>query len=278
MTPRSLVNGLASEQIALSDRGLAYGDGLFETVLVAQGEPVWWEAHRTRLRRGCQSLGIECPSDEVLDHEAQALSAGQARATLKVIITRGVSGRGYAPTGASIPTRILSLHPAPQLFASDYREGVALRWCRMTLGLQPRLAGIKHLNRLEQVLARRECRDASIAEGLMRDAEGRVVCAIAANLFIVRDGRLLTPALDRCGVAGVCRDWVLRQQPVQVCDLDPAAIESADELFLTSSLRGILPVARLEGRRWSVGPMTRKLQEALWHEVPALRPGSEAQA
>lgn len=278
MTPRSLVNGVESDQVALADRGFAYGDGVFETILVADGESVWWEAHLARLQRGCEALRIECPPTQQLSREAQSLIADEPRAVLKVAVTRGVSGRGYRIAGETAPTRVLALHATPPLALTDYLDGVASRWCETRLAIQPRLAGIKHLNRLEQVLARSEWDDASFAEGLMRDVDGRAVCATAANLFLVRDGRVLTPALERCGIAGVCRAWVLQQLPVQVCDLDPDEVESADELFLTSSLRGILPVARLDGRRWATGTMTRQLQHALWSDVPALRPESEAQA
>ncbi len=278
MTLRSLVNGVASEQIALSDRGFAYGDGVFESILVADGVPVWWDAHLARLRRGCDALRIDCPPIELLRQEAQTLITSDARAVLKLTVTRGISGRGYGVANDALPTRVLALHPASRLSPIDYREGIKLRWCETRLAIQPRLAGIKHLNRLEQVLARSEWDDASFAEGLMRDLDGRAVCATAANLFLVRDGRVLTPVLERCGIAGVCREWVLQHLRVQVCDLNPAEIDSADELFLSSSLRGILPVARLDGRRWTPGAMTQQLQHALWHEVPALRPEPEVMA
>lgn len=278
MTLRSLVNGVASEQIALADRGFAYGDGVFETILIADGAPVWWEGHLARLRGGCDALRIECPPAELLSREAHSLIAGAMRAVLKLTVTRGISDRGYGAASDTAPTRVLTLHPAPRLAPIDYRDGIAVRWCETRLAIQPRLACIKHLNRLEQVLARSEWDDAAFAEGLMRDLEGRAVCATAANLFLVRDGRVLTPVLERCGIAGVCRAWVLHHLRVQVCDLTPDDIESADELFLSSSLRGILPVARLDGRRWTPGEMTQQLQHALWREVPALRPEPEVLA
>jgi 4-amino-4-deoxychorismate lyase len=276
MSERSLVNGKRSTQVALADRGFAYGDGVFETVLVASGAPVWWDAHVARLERGCGALGIAFPGAERLARESEYLIAGDARAVLKIAVTRGISARGYATPVAVEPTRAMSLHAGVMLDPADYLHGVALRWCEMRLAVQPLLAGIKHLNRLEQVLARNEWSDASISEGLVCDTVGRVVSAVAANLFIVRGGRLITPSLKRCGVAGICREWVLERAAVAVEDLTVEAIESADELFLTSSLRGILPVARLDGRRWTVGPMTRQLQHLLWEEVPALQPAQDS--
>lgn len=270
--PQVLVNGMPGQTIGVADRGLAYGDGVFETMLCEAGEPVWWEAHMARLRRGCEVLDIRCPEPELLRDEAARVASGVARGVLKLTVTRGVSSRGYAAPADLRPTRIVSMSPWTGLAAAQAEHGVRVRWCDTTWAVQPRLAGIKHLNRLEQVLARREWSDPEIAEGLACDSEGRVVSATAANLFLVRDGRLATPSLGRCGIEGVCRGWILQQAPVDVLDIERGAVLRADELFLSSSLRGILPIARLDGRRYAAGPMTRQLQHALWQAVPALRP------
>ena len=271
-TTRVLVNGEPGETISVADRGLAYGDGVFETLLLDAGQPVWWDAHLARLQRGCDALGIRCPEPRLLREEVARLAHDAARGVLKLTLTRGVSTRGYAAPAELSPTRIVSLAPWPGIAPASVQQGVEVRWCRTTLARQPLLAGLKHLNRLEQVLARREWDDAAIAEGLVCDTEGRVISATAANLFLVRDGRLSTPALTRCGVEGTCRDWVLQQTAVGVQDIDREAVLGADELFLSSSLRGILPVARLDGHQYAPGPMTRQLQHALWQAVPALRP------
>jgi 4-amino-4-deoxychorismate lyase len=272
---RTLVNGIDAGHVSAADRGLSFGDGVFETMLVADGRSIGWDAHLARLRRGCSVLGIDAPKSKVLRDEAEQLVGQEARAVLKLIVTRGEGGRGYAPARQTSPTRILSLHAIPVFGNQDYQSGVTVRWCELRLAHQPRLAGIKHLNRLEQVLARGEWQDPAIAEGLLCDAEGRVISATAANLFVVRAGQLTTPAVHRCGIAGTMREWVMARDSVQVNDLSPDQIESADELFLTSSLRGILPVARLGGRTWRPGPVTRALQQRLWREVPALLPGAD---
>jgi 4-amino-4-deoxychorismate lyase len=237
----SLIDGEYADRVAADSRGLAYGDGLFETLLVQDGRPVWWGEHLARLRRGCEALGMRLPDPDLLEAEARC-------------------------------QRILSLHPALPLPAADYREGVSLRWCETRLALQPRLAGIKHLNRLENVLARAELAGTEASEGLLRDTAGRVVCATASNVFIVRRGRLLTPALRACGIAGICRDWLLTRAPVEICELLPADIERADGVFVCSSLRGILPVARLGARRYRMQPLIAGLMAQLWQEVPALAP------
>lgn len=244
--------------VSVHDRGFNYGDGVFETILVRAGEPVWWDAHLARLARGCAALKIACPeAGELAAAARQALSTSPGRQALKIVVTRGIGGRGYSPAGADRPTVAITVHEAPATAPAD---GVAVRWCDLRLAPQPALAGLKHLNRLENVLARAEWDDPAIGEGLLRDADGRVVCATAANLFVVRGGALSTPRVDLCGIAGVTRAWVMLRMPVAEAELSVEEIESADELFLTSSLRGILPVARLGRREWTPGPVTRRLQ------------------
>ena len=143
-----------------------------------------------------------------------------------------------------------------------------LRWCDTALALQPALAGLKHCNRLEQVLARGEWTDAAIDEGLMRSTEGDVVCATAANLFLLRDGRWSTPRLDRCGVAGVCRAWVLSESAATETRVAPADVESADAVLLCNAVRGILPVARLGARAWAPHPAVADLRRRLARAHP----------
>lgn len=238
--------------VSVHDRGFNYGDGVFETILVVDGAPVWWEEHLARLRRGCERLGIAWPGNEAFHGATNA-----ARGVIKLVVTRGVGGRGYAPSKGE-PTVVITEHDAPPPL-----DTANVRWCDLRLAQQPALAGIKHLNRLENVLARGEWSDLAIHEGLLRDADERVICATAANVFVVRDGRVFTPRLDRCGIEGIARAWVMSQVDVTEADLERDDVESADELFLTSSLRGILPVARLGSREWTLGPMTRRLQGLL---------------
>jgi len=245
------------------DRGLAYGDGVFETLLVHDGQPVWWSEHWDRLLRGAQVLGLPAPDQLQVRRECESLLAGSGQAVLKIILTRGSGGRGYRAPKSPVPTVILSAHPAPPALL----EPVALRWCKTAIAIQPALAGIKHLNRLEQVLGRAEWSEPDIFDGIMCDTEDRVVCATSANLFALVGGRWLTPGVARCGVAGIARAWVLANAPNAVeTDLSAAEISHADALFLCNAVRGILPVGRLGLREWTgheaVVALRRRLAEA----------------
>jgi len=255
-----LVNGVAGS-IAADDRGLLYGDGLFETVLFVGGRAPLWPRHVTRLAVGCARLLLPAPDDDLLAREAAHASAGHARAVVRMTLTRGAGPRGYAIPETVQPARIVAASPAPIVPADWYHSGLRVRACALRLSEQPRLAGIKHLNRLEQVLARAEWNDANIAEGILCDGAGRVIGATAANLFAMVGGRLVTPALERCGIAGVARAEVLTQRPdCEVRDLTMTELIHADEVFLTNSVRGILPVTALDDHRWPVGDVARALQ------------------
>jgi 4-amino-4-deoxychorismate lyase len=266
--PQILVNGKATDGLSVLDRGLQYGDGLFETFRIHDELPQFWDRHIFRLARGCERLRLPAPPLEQLTDEARQLCEGRQSGVLKIIVTRGGGGRGYGPPGEVHPSRIVVRFPAPNYPESYSRQGVAVRICDTRLGINPALAGLKHLNRLEQVLARAEWRDPAIHEGLMCDTEGRVVEGTMSNVFAVRDGRLLTPELSRCGVAGIMREVVLELAaknaiPVQECSLEVEYLMSSQEVFLTNSLIGIWPVRRLADCAFAVGPVTQRLAAAL---------------
>jgi len=249
------------------DRGLAYGDGLFETMRVHEGRVVWWQAHRQRLARGGEVLHIAMPDADFLCRQVDAIAADCADGVLKLTITRGIGERGYAVSAAATPTLALALSDVPP---PRPPAGLTLRWCDTRWAIQPPLAGIKHLNRLEQVLARAEWSDPAIHEGLVCDTAGRVVSATAANLFVRRDGRWLTPPVRDCGIAGTCRDWLLRHVPgAAEAELRPADVESAPAIILCNAVRGILPVAALGERRWLPDEATARLVAVLAEAEPA---------
>lgn len=261
-----LINGESCDHIAATDRGLHYGDGVFETLAVANGRPQFWQAHMERLQDGCSRLAIPQPDTALLAAETAAVCEGQARAVVKLIVTRGSGGRGYRLPDPVAPRRIVSSYPWPGYSIPE--EGITLRLCRTPLACNPVLAGIKHLNRLEQVLARSEWTDESIHEGLMLDLDGCVVEGTMSNLFGVRDGVLLTPDLARCGVAGVMRRQVLSLArelgiPCEILRITAEELKGLDALFITNSLIGIWPVARLEESRYGGSPVIARLRDAL---------------
>ena len=263
MSASVLVNGDPAGTIAPLDRGLAYGDGIFRTIRVAGGRALNWSRHYERLRIDARTLALPVPDESLLLGEIRTVAP--AEAVVKVVVTRGASGRGYAFEPTASPTRIVAAFPATSYPAAHASVGVEVRRCALVLSHQPRLAGAKTLNRLENVLARNEWSDARIAEGLLADAAGRVIEGTVSNVFLVKAGRLATPDLSLCGVAGAQRSRVqeLLANEGIACEVRHVGFEEvaeADEVFLTNSLIGVWPVARYESRLWAVGPVTRRAQ------------------
>jgi 4-amino-4-deoxychorismate lyase len=253
------------------DRGLAYGDGLFETMRVHARRVAWLDAHLARLGQDAARLRIDQPADDWLRERIAELVAGAPRdAVLKLVLTRGTGGRGYAPARDLQPTLLLALHPIPPPLPA----ALVVRWCATRVAIQPALAGIKHLNRLEQVLARAESTTSSIHEGLMLDTADEVVGATAANLFVRAFGEWITPPVDRRGIAGIARGWVLANEPARIATLTRTMVEEADAVFLCNAVRGILPVTRLGERRWDPHPAVDAMRRRLGRQEPAFAPGS----
>jgi 4-amino-4-deoxychorismate lyase len=251
----SLVNGVPSDCLSARDRGLAFGDGVFRTLRVRGGQPLWWKDHYAKLEHDAAVLNLPCPQTTVLQDEIERLAAGQD-GVAKLILTRGGGPRGYAPPPQPQVTRIVTFDSSPADSAEQCVADISVRWCDLRLGRQPRLAGIKHLNRLENVLARAEWQDPDIHEGLLCDDTNAVVSGVMGNLFIVNEGRLQTPDLTCCGVAGVARSRILRAAhqrgiDVEVRRIMPDAVLDADEVMLCNSVQGIRRVARLEDKTWS---------------------------
>ena len=260
-----LVDGEISSHVSAADRGLQYGDGLFETLAVQHGLPRFWQLHMDRLAVGFELLSLKPVPQNVLLREVQTVSAGRTNCVVKIIITRGESGRGYAPAVASEPCRVVSAHPLPADIDREAMEGIRMRICQLRLAIQPALAGIKHLNRLEQVLARAEWTDPGVKEGLLLDSEDHVICGVASNIFLVGGGRLLTPRMDRCGVRGVMRSAVLKAFKPR-CEQRRVTIDmlpEAEEVFVCNSVRGIVPVNRIDDWVYDTGPVTREVQDWL---------------
>jgi 4-amino-4-deoxychorismate lyase len=264
-----LINGREENHLSARDRGLQFGDGIFETMAVQGGRALCLQRHLKRLAGGCARLAIALPERAVLEQECARVSAGAARAVLKLIVTRGAGGRGYAPAEGAEPTRIVARYPWPRYAAELHRSGVRVRICETRLGRNARLAGIKHLNRLEQVLARMEADSRQCHEGLMLDDQDNVIEGIMSNVFVYRRGRLCTPDLSECGVAGIMRELVLETAKevtgfdAEIGHLSVTDLLTADECFLSNSLIGIWPVSAIEETSLHSGSVAHTLRKHL---------------
>ena len=233
--------------------------------LLKNGQVRFLDDHLRRLQSGCERLGIAAPEAAILRAEIGQVTKIVRDGVLKIVISRGAGKRGYRPMPELQTTRLVAVYDSPASRASDT---VSLRWCEIRLGRNPRLAGIKHLNRLEQVLAQSEWREGEFDEGLMLDTEGELVCGTASNVFIVREGMLVTPDLRFCGVVGVMRAQVLRaarQEGLAANEepLWPHDIETASEAFVTNAVHGIRSAVSLGTQRWEPGPVAGKLRSVL---------------
>jgi 4-amino-4-deoxychorismate lyase len=267
-----LVNGEFCDHIPVSDRGLHYGDGLFETLAVVNGFPRLWDRHMARLGRGEEALGLPLTDKQLLRLEADRLCRESDRGVLKIILTRGSGGRGYRPPANPDPRRIIAFHPWPDYPESWFTDGMRIRLCKTRWSSNKRLAGVKHLNRLDQVLARNEWHDTGIAEGVMCDEQDRVISATQGNLFLVSDGRLLTPELDHAGIAGVMREVVILSAqslgiPVEITDIPLEYLYRADALFVTNAILGICPVGRFDEQVYLPGLIPPRLLQKVGEEL-----------
>lgn len=253
--PFSQLNGRATAAVSIHDRGLAYGDGLFETMRLQQGQLPFQALHLERLAAGCERLHIPLPrqslDEQLNDFLRLAREHSVDTGIVKLVVTRGAGGRGYLPPCRPEPNIILSLFPMPIFPEHYYQQGVAVALCDHRLPHNPALAGLKHLNRLDQVLAALEWRDSDCQEGLLLDPDDHLVEAGSRNVFVVKENCLLTPSLRKAGVAGVLRrrimeDYALRLgASVWQTQLTVKDLREAEEIILCNSVTGVWPVKSL---------------------------------
>ncbi len=258
--------GEPATDLDIGNRGFQYGDGLFETIAIRSGTPRLWQLHMDRLADGCTRLGLSCPNAGELLADVARLVNGQDAAVAKIVISAEGGNRGYGrkvehPTSAHI-----GVFPTHELAPSLYREGIDITICQTRLATGSAVAGLKTLSRIEQVLARSELQGSDWFEGLTRDADGRLICGTMSNMFVVRNNTLCTPSLDRCGVEGVMRRFVLQLleqagETVEISDVE--SLDGCTELFLTNSQFGVLPVRRCDETEWSPGPITKDVMRRL---------------
>jgi len=263
-----LVNGKQGNLISIRDRGLLYGDGVFRTILAINSKARHWPLHYQKLKHDCIALGITCPDAAILSNQLNDLLEEYPDGVVKVIITRGEGERGYAPPISGKSTVIWDISPPPAYPEDRAEKGIKAGYCKLRLSNQPHLAGIKHLNRLENVLAAAELIDTEVDEGLLMDENDNVIEGTRSNLFMLLEGTLVTPDLSQCGVAGVQRDrvidWATRNDmPLQVRDIGQEELLLADELFVVNSIIGIWPIRELDQRRWMDFPVAKQIRMGL---------------
>lgn len=264
-----LINGQPASQIDVRDRGFQYGDGVFETIACRNGQLQFWQAHMQRLQDACERLNLPViPAQQWLDDIAALQPRGDV--VIKLIQSRGVSGRGYAYSDSEQqPVRVCALYPWPD-YPQQNQQGIRVMICKTPVSINPALAGIKHLNRLDNVLARNEWREPHIAEGLMLDHQQHVIEGTMSNVFCVLDDQLYTPALELCGVRGVVREQIIqlaRSQGTTVNEIDISLQNflQMDEIFVSNSLIGVWPVTSIvdqPGGQYSTS-MAQQLQQQL---------------
>jgi 4-amino-4-deoxychorismate lyase len=261
----NLVNGVACDAISVRDRGLAYGDGVFRTFAMRGGKPLLWQRQHAKLARDCRALSIDCPSPAAFESDLALVAASEPDCVVKIIVTRGASARGYALPERQTPTRIVTRSALPEHPLQNREQGVRAHFCRLRLAPQPALAGVKHLHRLENVLARAAGSDPGSAEGVLCDADDNVIGGTMSNLFIVQNNSLSTPELSRCGVSGVMRELVIELAaahaiPVRVAAIGIDELFAADEVFIVNSVIGVWPLCALDRKRWPAGELCARVQ------------------
>lgn len=264
-----MVNGDRAGTVFPDDRGFSYGDGLFETIALRRGQPRYMQLHMARLASGCQRLAIPLPDPRAIESQIKALTAGHNAGTVKIIVTRGIGPRGYAPPVRPSPTLAVGFSVDPMAgMTGTFAAGWVVASCVVPMSGNRALAGLKTLNRLDNVMGRAECLAKGAAEGIMRGPERQVIGGTMSNLFLVRRGCLETPALDDAGIRGIMRGLVLDLAgkigiPARECRVDSADLLNAEELFLTNCLIGIRPIRQFDGQSFGLGPVTRQLAAGL---------------
>ncbi|MBC7697103.1 MAG: aminodeoxychorismate lyase [Bacteroidia bacterium] len=266
-----LVNGYFNQAISPFDRGFAYGDGIFRTLKMANGLPKHWPQHYQKLVADCAVIGIVCPSAELLMNDLQQLFTIDEIAVAKIMITRGESEQGYAPPAITTPMRVIVKSAMRQYAETNYTEGVHLHVCETRLGVQAKLAGIKHLNRLENVMARMEWKDDTYFDGLMLNQQNDVIECTMSNIFARFNDKLLTPDLSQCGVAGITRQGIIGLAAalnisIETAQLPLNRLVEADEIIVCNSLYGAFQVHSILNTSWKPQTLAKKIRNLLTYD------------
>ena len=271
-----LINGDFNQAISPLDRGFAYGDGVFRTMVMRSGLPVNWPLHYQKLVADCAAIGIVCPSAELLMSDFLQLFSiedidSEKQEVAKIMITRGEGERGYKPPAVTTPTRVIIKSAMPQYAKESYAGGVQLHVCNTRLSSQVKLAGVKHLNRLENILARMEWRDEDIFDGVLLDQQGGVIECTMSNIFARFDKVLVTPDLSECGVAGITRQRICDVSSAlnltaEVAPLSLSRMLQADELIICNSLYGAFQVSKIGDTTWVQQALAKTFRNLLSYD------------
>ena len=271
-----LINGDFNQAISPLDRGFAYGDGVFRTMVIRSGLPVNWPLHYQKLVADCAAIGIVCPSAELLMSDFLQLFSiedvdSEKQEVAKIMITRGEGERGYKPPAVTTPTRVIIKSAMPQYAKESYAGGVQLHVCNTRLSSQAKLAGVKHLNRLENILARMEWRDEDIFDGVLLDQQGGVIECTMSNIFARFDKVLVTPDLSECGVAGITRQRICDVSSAlnltaEVAPLLLSRMLQADELIICNSLYGAFQVSKIGDTTWVQQALAKTFRNLLSYD------------
>lgn len=250
-----LINGELTANLAANDRAVQFGDGCFSTARVSAGNVRFLEQHIGRLQQACEKLLIPFSEWSLLETEMQQLAAVEQQAVLKVMITRGSGGRGYSAANCLQPTRLLSVSAYPSFYSQWREQGISLVLSPIQLGINPHLAGIKHLNRLEQVLIRTQLEQTQAQEALVLDSDGWLTECCAANLFWRKGSQVFTPYVDKSGVNGTMRQHIiacLADSPWQVTQVreNLNCLAQAEEVLICNALMPVIPVNQAQSWRF----------------------------
>lgn len=278
--PTYWLNGERATNIAIQDRSYHYGDGCFTTAKVCYGEVCHWQAHWQRISHTCQALMLNVPEKAHLERMiAQSLAEFKdlPELGLKILLSRSPGGRGYAPDPAAPTEVMIQVFDYPKAYPQMQAEGIRMELSNIKLADNPMLAGLKHNNRLEQILVKTDLakqnqsilsQDKHFDDAVVLDIHEHVIEASSANLFWVTDGAVYTPSLERAGVSGIAREQIIQtclahNILLKIGDFSFDTLKSSDEIFISNALHAIVPVIALQEKTFPIGKLTRQLQEFL---------------
>lgn len=262
------VNGVQADTVSVSDRGFSYGDGIFTTIKVVDGHCQLLTQHLIRLQQGITALAISQIDFKALLDDIKGKALTLHSGVIKIVITRGIGQRGYSSVGCDSPTTVVSTNPLPSHYELWQQQGIDIGVSTVALGINPLTAGLKHLNRLEQVLVKQQVDEYGWADALVLDCQACIIETSMANIFWRTGDVLYTPSLDFSGVKGLVRQEImaLAQQwslPMVEDRFKLSSIFDSDEIFITNCLMGVVPITGIESKSYAIGDLTRRLQKSI---------------